>query len=229
MLDAVLCELEGVLADTELLRQQALQRSFAEEYLQLTAATYATHCIGLPVETAVRAGLRALSAEHDDTAVELLTLRATRYFMEVASRGLMLAPGAGALVEEAQGKTRLAIVTRASRRETELILSLAQLEGAFECVLTAEDGIFPKPSPAIYARALERLARRRAVQVERIVALEYGRAGIHAAHAAGLRCIAVGTLPPHVQIEADTALPSLAHHTLVTLEAFLSTRKETVG
>jgi beta-phosphoglucomutase-like phosphatase (HAD superfamily) len=228
MLDVVLCELEGVLADTEPLRQEALRRSFADEQLELTPAIYNAHCFALPVESAVRAALRALACERDHTGIELLTVRATRYFSDLASRGFMLAPGAREFLEHTQSSARLGLVTRATRRETELLLSFADLETTFECIITEEEAIFPKPAPAPYVRALERLSRRSTFP-KHAIALEYGVPGIHAARTAGLACIAVGTLPAHIQVEADAALPSLAGQTVASLKALLIARKETVG
>jgi HAD superfamily hydrolase (TIGR01509 family) len=228
MLDVVLCEFEGVLADTSALRRRALQRSFADESLALADAEYDAHCAGLPLEGAIRAGLRAAGIERDDTGVEVLRLRAERHFAELAGKGVSLATGAREFLDRAQGATRLALVTRASRREVEFVLGLAGLDGAFECIVAAEDVLAPKPAPEGYRRALERLARRRPLARERAVALEDGPAGVRAARGAGVRCIVVGTLPAHIQVEADAALPSVAGHSPSTLDALLNHREETV-
>jgi hypothetical protein len=97
-------------------------------------------------------------------------LRAERAFAEQVGKGLTLAPGARAFVEHAHGRARLAVVTRASRREVEFVLQLAGLASAFECVVSADDAPAPPPSPARHEAALARLARRR--PAPRALALE---------------------------------------------------------
>lgn len=229
MLDAMLCEFEGVLADTRALRLRALQCSFAEEGLSVPDAVGGADCAALPVEDAVRAALDAAGAARDETGVALLALRAERQFAELAGAGVTLAPGAREFLEHARGRVRLALVTRAPRRVVEHVLALdSGLEAAFECIIAAEDAPASKPSPAPYRRALTRLARRRAVAVEHVLALEDGLAGLRAARAAGVRCVAIGPLPAHVQAEADAATPSLVGHTPSTLEALLAGAREEI-
>jgi HAD superfamily hydrolase (TIGR01509 family) len=228
MADAVLCELEGVVAETSALRRRALERSFADEGLMLPPAAFAD-ADALPAEDAVRAALRAAGDARDDTEVALLALRAERRFAELAGTGLALAPGAREFLDRARGTARLALVTRAHRRDVDLVLGLAGLEALFECIVAAEDTAAPKPSPAAYRTALDRLARRRPIERERVLALEDGLAGIRAARAAGVRCIAVGALPAHVAAEADAAVASIAGHTPSTLDAMLMPREEITG
>jgi HAD superfamily hydrolase (TIGR01509 family) len=220
MVDVVLLELEGVLLQTGELRRRALERAFADEGLPVIARS-AGDCTALPVRAAVSAALARANEARDETGVDLLTLRAERHFLDSVSRGLTLAAGAGDFVAGLQGSARLAIVTRASRRETELLLSLAGLDLAFETVVTSDDVREPKPAAAPYHVALERLRRRRALTAATVVALEDGVAGIRAARDAGVRCIAVGACPAFTAIEADGYLEDLAGATLETLRALV--------
>jgi beta-phosphoglucomutase-like phosphatase (HAD superfamily) len=77
-----------------------------------------------------------------------------------------------------------------------------------EVVVSAEDAV-PKPHAAPYALALARLARRRPLSPDAVLALEDGPAGIAAATAAGLRCVVVGPLPAHEAMRAAGSLPTL--------------------
>src|ERR687886_281975 len=171
MVDAVLCELEGVLVETAELRRRALQRSLSDEGLTLTDEQFDEHCAGLPLESSVRAAIATLRTPHDETLVDLLALRAERQFTSLAAQGIVLTPGAREFVERTQGVAPLAIVTRARRREVRLVLSLASLDSAFECIVAAEDALQLKPSPRGYLLALERLSRRRPLMRERALAL----------------------------------------------------------
>ena len=84
------------------------------------------------------------------------------------------------------------------------------MDGAFTCIVGAEDAYPAKPSPAPYLAALRRLEGRRPLPSRGIVvALEDSIAGIRSAQAARLRCIAVGRLPVHDAMEADALIPSI--------------------
>src|SRR3954469_16891330 len=120
MVDAVLCELEGVLVETAELRRRALQRSLGSEGIPLTDEQFHEHCLGLPLHTSVRTGLAALRTPRDETMVDLLAPHAEREFAALSAQGIALAPGAREFIERTQGVAPLAIVTRARRREVEL-------------------------------------------------------------------------------------------------------------
>ena len=107
-------------------------------------------------------------------------------------------------------QVRLALVTRASRRVVNFVLTLAGLADAFTCVVTDDDKVEGKPSPASYALAIERLSHTAPVPLPGTLAFEDARPGIRAARAAGVRAIAVGPLPPHHAMEADAYYPTLA-------------------
>jgi HAD superfamily hydrolase (TIGR01509 family) len=221
MIDAVLCELEGVLIDSEAQRRRALQRALADEGLALADSAYEEHCARRSTELAVEAALSVLAVGDDPALRELLALGARHHFNRESARGVMLAPGAARFLDAARAVTRVALVTRAMRREAELLLAIAGLDSAFECIICADDAREPKPSGALYEAALTRLGRRRTVDRRRVIALEDGLDGIRSADAAGVRCIAVGELPLDEQIVAAGAASSLAGETPASLEALL--------
>jgi haloacid dehalogenase superfamily, subfamily IA, variant 3 with third motif having DD or ED len=225
----LLCEFEGVLADTRAQRRRAMKESFADEGMALPESLYEKYCAGLPVEAAVEAALSALGNEKDGALQTLLALRARRHFASHAASGVTLSRGAATFVETAQASARIALVTRATRREMELMLGLAGLDAAFECVICAEDAPAPKPSGAPYTAALERLGRRRGVKRDSVIAIEDTLAGIHAAHDAGVRCIVVGAPPAHQRSEADAAVDAIAGHSPATLEALVAQQKRSAA
>ncbi|MDQ6827690.1 MAG: HAD family hydrolase, partial [Gemmatimonadota bacterium] len=183
-------------------------------------ATFQDRCFGRSTPDAVRAALDAAGVTRDDVGIELLTARAEREFASGLASGAALMPGATDLIAAAQGRVRLALVTRAARHAVDPLLALAGIDGAFECVVTSDDTLDAKPNPAPYRRAIERLSRRRAVVLSRALALEDGLAGIRSARAAGVRCIAVATAP-FVALEADACVDSLAGQTIDSLRDLL--------
>ena len=219
MIDAVLFEFEGVIADTSATRRRALLETFREDGVALSELEYVEHSAGMPVRASVRAALALRNFPHDETSVELLVMRTERRFADLVGTGLSLVDGAGDLIESLQGQARLGIVSRASRADIDTTLALAQLDHAFEFIIADDDPYPPKPSPAPYLGALDRLTRRRSVKPTHVVALEDGAAGIRSAKSAGLRCAVVGSLPVHLAVDADALIPSLIGQRAATIDA----------
>jgi beta-phosphoglucomutase-like phosphatase (HAD superfamily) len=163
MVDAVLFEFEGVIADTSAARRRTLLETLREEGVALSESEYIEHCAGMPVRASARAALALRNIPRDDTSVELVAMRTERRFAELVGTGLSLVDGAAALIDSLQGQTRLGIVSRASRSDIDATLALAQLDHAFEFIIADDDAFQPKPSPAPYHGALDRLTRRRPV------------------------------------------------------------------
>jgi beta-phosphoglucomutase-like phosphatase (HAD superfamily) len=215
MVDAVLLEWEGVLADTASARCDALLRALAEESVHVDASFVEAHCQRPTVHAAAEASLADADIV-DPTLVDLVTLRATRAFGERLAKGFVLLPGAREFVQRAQLSAPVAIVTAASRAETDFMLRLADLDGAVTTVVTGEEPLDPPPSPAPYERALEQLGRRRPLQRDRVVALAAKPHALIAARAAGVRTVAVGA-PAHVALNADGAVGSVRGLTIAEL------------
>lgn len=227
VIDAVLMEFHGVLADTALARREALLSVLHEDGIRLTPDEYRESCAGLATPDAVRGALQRHDVPFDDTDLELLTLRVERVFSAHVGKGIVLAEGAREAVERLAARVRLGIVSRSPRHDVEFVLSLAQLEHVFSCVIGVEDAVPGKPDAAPYQAALQRFARRRPVPAEGIVvAIEDTIGGIRAAHAAGLRCIAVGDLPAHLAMEADAIVPAITGLDLATIEALVAREGE---
>lgn len=209
-MQVVFLEFEGVLADTTPHRMAALRDALLPDGLALDDETWVEHCHGLSVEDSVRAARRALGAPDDPVAAEVTRLRAERGFMERIGRGLLMQPGGLALVQALRSQARLALVTRAARRDVDFVLTLAGLADTFTCIVTADDKGDGKPSPAPYLLALEKLSRTAPVTAAETLAFEDSRPGIRSARAAGIRTVAVGSLPVHHAMEADAYFATLA-------------------
>ncbi len=210
ILDAVLFEFEGVIADTAAARREALAYVFAEDGLQLSAEDYRDACAGRATPDAVRAAIARCGVTLDETGLELLALRVDRAFSSHLGKGVMLVDGAREALERLAGRARLGIVTRASRRDVDFVLNLARMEDLFACVVGVEDAYPPKPDAAAYHTALRRMERRGPVGGNGVVvALEDSLDGIVGARKAGLRCVAVGDLPAHVAMEGDALIPAI--------------------
>ena len=206
----VLClEFEGVIADTAAARATALAAALEPEGVTPSAALLAA-ARGHAVEDAVRRARRAAGLAEDETAVELGRLRAERAFAARIGKGIALHPGARLTLERLASHCRLALVTRASRREVEFLLALAGLEAAFRPVITSDDVRPAKPDRGAWVAALHRVGQLFPAQRILAVAVEDHVEGIRGARAAGLGCIAVGPMPAHEAVEADAWIDGLA-------------------
>ena len=97
-------------------------------------------------------------------------------------------PGVRELICEAkeQGLV-LAVASSSEHAWVDYHLERLELMGSFDVVICADDVPATKPAPDLYIRALNDLG----LSSQDAIALEDSEHGVHAAHAAGLVCIAV--------------------------------------
>ena len=228
MLDTVLLELEGVIADTGETRRDAIFAALRADGVQLPENEYRDLCAGLSFDEAVRAAFRGVGRGRDETAIALAAHRAERAYRAYIGKGLTLVEGARETLERLHDSVRLALVTRSPRNDAMFVLSLARVEHLFTCVVAAEDAP-PKPSPEPYKLALNRLQRARARVVRgTVVAVEDSLPGVRSARAAGLATVVVGDVPAHVAVEADGFVPSIAGLTAESLLSLVAPRNEPI-
>ena len=227
MVDAVLLELEGVVFDTRELRRLSLRDALLEQGLAPTSDHDAVD--GATPRAAVERSLALQALEQDDVLLDILTARVERAFSShLATSGAALCDGARAFIDDAAGTARLAIVTTARRADVDIMLRLASLGDYFSVIVAAEDALEEKPSSEGHRLALGRLSRQRPILMKRTLALEHATAGIRAARQSGITCVAIGPLSAHVAMEADAYVPTLAAHTIRSLDHFVRTGEEQV-
>ena len=228
MLDTVLLELEGVIADTGEARHDAIVAALHADGVNLPENDCRDLCAGLSFEDAIRAAFHGTSRVRDETAVALAAHRAERAYRAYIGKGLTLVEGARETLERLHDTVRLALVTRSPRDDAMFVLSLARIDHLFTCVVAAEDAP-PKPSPEPYRVALARLQRARARVVRgTVVAIEDGLPGVRAARAAGIASVVVGDVPAHVALEADGYVSSIGGLTAEALLSLVAPRNEPI-
>ena len=137
MIGSLFFEVEGALAGTVALRRAALVRALAEEGFAPSSRSEIELHSGGSTRESVRRALRDQRVASDETALTLIALRADRHFSALVHAGVSLAPGARELVRHAIPSCRLAIVTGLERAMVDSLLSLAELDGAFEVFIAA--------------------------------------------------------------------------------------------
>lgn len=200
------------MTDTECLHCQAYQEALLEAGVTLTEAEYAEHWIraGLGIQDFIEQ--RGLG--HDAVT---LRRRKTEIFTHLLDTALRPMPGAVELVQALHGKRRLAVASSAYRVSVEGALQRVGLLGYFEFIAAGEDVVRLKPYPDIFLYA----ARCLNVPPHECVVLEDAEKGIRAAHAAGMKSVAVPTRHTRNNdfSQATLVLPSLSTVTLALLDS----------
>jgi beta-phosphoglucomutase len=115
-------------------------------------------------------------------------------YRDEARAGVALLPGVRALVEGLdRAGFRQAVGSSAPRANLDLILRLTDVGRYFPVVVSSEDTRRGKPDPEVFLTAAQRLG----APPPRCVVLEDAVAGVEAAKAGGMRCIAVRFVGHH--------------------------------
>lgn len=190
---SVIFDLDGTLVDSEPNYYEASLRTLAEH--GVTGFTWADH------ERYVGISLRETVADwrkRYDLAAPVETVVATknRHYLELARTGTRVYPEMRKLVEllAAEG-VAMAVASGSSREAIEVILGGTGLDAHLRTVVSADEVDRGKPAPDVFLEA----ARRLGAAPADCVVLEDAAPGATAAHAAGMRCVAV----PYVTGQAD--------------------------
>jgi HAD superfamily hydrolase (TIGR01509 family) len=138
---------------------------------------------------------------------ELITAAVEEKRTLVAAGGLRALPGAVALVRRMAGRTKLAVVSGASRAEVLDALAGIGVLDLFPVVVGAEDYLNGKPSPEPYQLGLALLG----VGPARAIVIEDATPGVLSARAAGTRVIGVraGNFAGYDLTPADVVVDTL--------------------
>jgi len=120
------------------------------------------------------------------------------------AKKLPLIDGAGEAVKRLAGSFRLAVASSSNRELIEVVLARAGLDRYFEATVSSEEVARGKPSPDVFLEA----ARRLSVPPWNCGAVEDSTNGIRAAHAAGMRVVAIpnALYPPPAGVVALAAV-----------------------
>ncbi|MEK6273771.1 MAG: HAD family phosphatase [Actinomycetota bacterium] len=200
---ALAFDFNGTLSDDEPLLFAIFSQLFAELGRPLSSEEYLEHLVGLSDPEIVRIWLGEDHPERETVLAE----RVSRY-RTTAADGSTVRPEVREAVLYAAEHVPVAVVSGALRAEVEPVLAAAGLSEAVVAVVTAEDVQRGKPDPECYLRALALVDG--GVRAEDVTAFEDTEAGVAAAKAAGMRCVAVlGTLAPERLALADELAPAL--------------------
>lgn len=215
MLRAVIFDFNGVIVDDEPIHHEAFRRVLAEEGFKLSEEEYLERYLPLDDRSCFRTFLETNRREVTESAVDDLVRRKAAYYSEAMQERLAFFPGVLEFVPQVAQRYRLAIGSAGARREIEQILARGNVRQYFEVIVSAEDFSEPKPSPEVFVKSLSLLnqgnpASSPPLTADECLVIEDSVAGVEAAHAARMRCLAVSnSYPPQRLAEADLTVPSL--------------------
>lgn len=217
---AAIWDVDGTLVDTAELHYEAFCRFAAEEGRPFTREDFVWTFGRRNPEIMVHLfGERGAG----EAGVEMAR-RKEGYYRDAARAGVALLPGVSPLVEAfAQAGWAQAIGSSAPRENLDLILELTGIGRHMRAVVGGCDTARGKPDPEVFLTAAEKCG----VAPGRCVVFEDAVAGVQAARAAGMTCVAVtycahSTAADLERAGADLVVKCLSELSLADVEKLLS-------
>ncbi|MFF3751829.1 HAD family hydrolase [Streptomyces sp. NPDC002018] len=182
---AVIFDLDGTLVDSEPNYYEAGRQLLAQH--GVTDFTWEHHTRFIGIST--RETLEVLRREYAiDAPVDELLAEKNRLYLERVRTSTEVFPQMRTFVERLHTEgVPLAVASGSSRAAIDLALRVTGLDGYFTATVSAEEVAHGKPRPDVFLEA----ARRLGTAPAGCVVVEDAGPGVVAAHAAGMRCIAI--------------------------------------
>jgi HAD superfamily hydrolase (TIGR01509 family) len=209
-IEAVVFDLDGVLVDSEHVWDEVREQLARERGGRWHERAQADMMGMSSLEwSAYMHDVIGLADPADEISAEVVRRMEKRY-----ARELPLIEGAIEAVRRLHGAYRLGLASSSNRPLIDAVLASAGLSSLFEATVSSEEVPRGKPAPDVFLEA----ARRLELAPEHVVAIEDSANGLRAAHAAGMRTIAIPNRrypPPQDALGlADLVLESLGELTV---------------
>lgn len=220
---AAIWDVDGTLVDTAEMHFAAWVRLTAEIRKPFTRADFAA-TFGRRNPEIIRELFDAMAS--DSTVAEIGERKEQYYRHSLLERGVELLPGVHSLLEQFHSAGwKQAIASSAPRANLDLILDSTHTREFFPVVVAMEDTTRGKPDPQVFEIAAERLG----VPPNRCIVFEDAVAGVQAAKAAGMACVAVTFVGHHSEERlrvagADRIVNSLKELTIDQLLPLMDSR-----
>jgi beta-phosphoglucomutase len=209
---AAIWDVDGTLVDTAELHFQAWQAVCREQGRDFTRDDFAA-TFGQRNPEIIR---KLFGGRFNDEEIAALGERKEVLYRSAASKGVDLLPGVRSLVEALhQDGFAQAIGSSAPHANLELILRLTDIARFFAVVVGSEDTQRGKPDPQVFLLSAQRLS----VPPARCVVFEDAVAGVQAARAGDMKCVAVRCVGHHPEAALRQAGADLVVETLEQVSA----------
>lgn len=202
-LEAVIWDMDGVIADTGRYHFQAWQDVFWKRGIEFTIDEFNNH-FGQRNDTIIQYAFKGnISPEELDKVAQ----KKEANYRERVTANVKALPGAVRLIKSLrQCGIKMAIASSAPPENIRLILGKLRIEKYFNAIVWGREVTEGKPSPQAFLLAAKKLN----VVPESCVVIEDAMAGVAAAKRAGMKCVAVTNTSPGEKLsEADIVIDSL--------------------
>ncbi len=216
MIQAIVFDFDGVLANSEQIHLRTAQEIVGALGVSLTHDEYYARYLGFDDETMFKAIAAAHGWELDARQLDALIAEKARLFDEFVRDADVLYPGAALCVERLADRYPLGIASGALKHEIQGILRRGRIDNYFRFIVAGGDTPAGKPAPDPYRRAAELHAR----PPSACLAIEDSRWGIESATGAGLKCVAITHTYPATELPgADAIIHALDEFSLDLIDS----------
>jgi len=219
-LEAVIWDMDGVIADTASYHFQAWQEVFQKRGIKFTGEDFKRH-FGQRNDTIIRD-----AAGKDISAVEIeaVALEKEELYRQKVAVDIKPLPGAIELVKSLREYgIKIALASSAPMENIQLVTHNLGIDNCFDAVVWGREVTEGKPSPQGFLLAAERLG----VEPQNCLVIEDAVAGVAAAKRAGMKCLAVTSTNPKKSLaEADLVVDTLETLNVADLAGLFNSTKE---
>lgn len=203
MLKAVIFDFDGVIADSEELHYNALNKVFNRYGVDVPKEVHWEKYLGYTDQENIEAVSRDFGLGLDAGGVRRLMGEKKVLFEDMARREAVIIEGVEEFVRRlVAAQVRMAICSGALRSDIDIMLDGTGFADMFEVIVSAEDVTNGKPEPEGYLLALKRLNMNKGpVHASECVVVEDSHWGIEAALSAGMCPVAVTTTYRREELE----------------------------
>jgi beta-phosphoglucomutase len=213
MIEAVIFDFDGIIADTEDLHYESYQAVLAPRGLGFSYDEYADRYMAFDSLDCFRQRIRDLHHAADEQDLQnWLVEKNDAYATIIATREIHPLPGALDAMAHAASNGPVAICTGAVLNDIAPLLNRFDIRNLLTAIVTADDVTVSKPDPESYRLACSRLGKDPAV----CLAIEDTPGGLRSAKGAGCRTLGVTTTHTAAQLSpvADHVIATLVGWTL---------------
>jgi beta-phosphoglucomutase family hydrolase len=214
-IEAVIWDMDGVLADTAPYHFSAWQEIFQKKGVKFTEEDFC-YSFGLRNDSIIR---HVLGQQTTQDEIEAIAREKEATFRKMIGQNIKPLPGAVELLQSLRKHgVKMAIASSTPIENIRLITSSLGIANCFQTIVTGHDVTEGKPSPQVFLLAAQRLG----VKPGNCVVIEDAVAGVTAARKAGMHCVAITTTHPKESLkQADLIVDTLETITVKDLVGLL--------
>jgi beta-phosphoglucomutase len=211
-LEAVLWDMDGVIADTMQYHYSAWRDILKEKGITVTLDDFRP-LFGQRHDNIIR---YALGNNLTHEQIEALSDQKQALYRQRVAKDIRALPGAVELIKVLyKNKIKIALASSATKENVDIIVKGLHIEKYFQAYVNGQEVAEGKPSPLIFQLAAKKLN----VPAENCVVFEDAVAGVTAAKSGGMKCIAVTTSNPRANLQnADLVVDSLEEVSIETMK-----------